>query len=149
MFSLFIIAYFFNFTNIYCNTSFTITILFLKLAMVDIELECSTIWVARQSRRFLCLFWRETRQRILGPEISLYPEVVRGREWELATRGVGDERAERRDRKESWRGTTDRGSQHRTPETVADKIGSSEEDWVKRCQHSSACGIFASNPRQR
>ena len=45
---------------------------------------CSTIWVARQSRRFLCLFWRETRQRILGPEISPYPEVVRGREWELA-----------------------------------------------------------------
>ena len=40
---------------------------------------CSTMWVARQSRRFLCLFWRETRQRILGPEISPYPEVVRGR----------------------------------------------------------------------
>ena len=26
------------------------------------------------------LFWRETRQRILGHEISPYPEVVRGRE---------------------------------------------------------------------
>ena len=117
---------------------------------------CSTIWVARQSRRFLCLFWRETRQRILGPEISPYPEVVRGREWELAgqrswqavddgtrTRAVGDWTAE------SWRGTTDRGSQHRTPETVAEKRGSShsEEDWVKRCRHSNACGIFASNPR--
>ena len=35
---------------------------------------------------FLCLFWRETRQRILGPEISPNPEVVRGREWELTTR---------------------------------------------------------------
>ena len=44
----------------------------------------STIWVSRQGRRFLCLFWRETRQRILGPEISPYPEVVRGCEWELA-----------------------------------------------------------------
>ena len=36
------------------------------------------------------LFWRETRQRILGHEISPYPEVVRGRE-----RGVGGWRAER------------------------------------------------------
>ena len=39
---------------------------------------CSTMWVGRQSRWFLCLFWRETRQRILGHEISPYPEVVRG-----------------------------------------------------------------------
>ena len=31
----------------------------------------------------------------------------------------------------SWRGTTDRGSQHLTPETVGDKIGSSEEDRLK------------------
>ena len=35
------------------------------------------------------LFWRETRQRILGPEISLYPEVVRGRERELAGKRAG------------------------------------------------------------
>ena len=34
-------------------------------------------------------------------------------------------------RRESWRGTTDRGSQHRTPETVGDKIGSTEEDRLK------------------
>ena len=74
------------------------------------SLICSTVWVARQSRRFLCLFWRETRQRILGPEISPYLEVVRGREWELAgqrswqavddgtrTRAVGDWTAERQD----------------------------------------------------
>ena len=47
---------------------------------------CSTMWVGCQSRWFLCLFWRETKQRILGPEISPYPEVVRGREWELTTR---------------------------------------------------------------
>ena len=46
----------------------------------------STMWVGCQSRWFLCLFWRETRQRILGPEISPYPEVVRGREWALTTR---------------------------------------------------------------
>ena len=91
------------------------------------------MWVGCQSRRFICLFWRETRQRILGPEISLYPEVGRGREGEL----TGDPNesswrwtAERR-AAESWRGTTDRGSQHRTPETVGDKIGSSEEDRLK------------------
>ena len=98
---------------------------------------CSTIWVARQSRRFLCLFWCETRQRIFGPEISPYPEVVRGRERVLAGQGswqaFGDWTAERRDSKQSWRGTTDRGSQHRTPETVAEKRGSShgEEDRLK------------------
>ena len=79
------------------------------------------------------LFWRETRQRILGHEISPYPEVVRGREWELTTRpsrGSWRWTAERR-AAEGWRGTTDRGSQHRTPETVGDKIGSSEEDRLK------------------
>ena len=48
--------------------------------------ECSTMGVGCQSRRFNCLFWRETRQRILGHEISPYPEVVRGGEWELTTR---------------------------------------------------------------
>ena len=47
---------------------------------------CSTMGVGCQSRRFNCLFWRETRQRILGHEISPYPEVVRGGEWELTTR---------------------------------------------------------------
>ena len=103
---------------------------------------CSTMWVGCQSRRFLCLFWRETRQRILGPEISPYPEVGRGRERELTTRpggeavdgGPGREQLaldSREARRESWRGTTDRGSKHRTPETVGDKIGSSEEDRLK------------------
>ena len=48
--------------------------------------KCSTMGVGCQSRRFNCLFWRETRQRILGHEISPYPEVVRGGEWELTTR---------------------------------------------------------------
>ena len=49
------------------------------------------------------------------------------------TRAVGDWTAERWDSKQSWRGTTDRGSQHRTPETVAEKRGSShsEEDRLK------------------
>ena len=42
-------------------------------------------------------------------------------------RAVGGWTAERRTA-ESWRGTTDRGIQHWTPETVGDKIGSSEED---------------------
>ena len=46
------------------------------------------------SRRFLCLFWRETRQRVFGPEISPYPEVVTGREkrvgWEKELAAVGD-----------------------------------------------------------
>ena len=39
----------------------------------------------------------------------------------------------RRDSKQSWRGTTDRGSQHWTPETVVEKRGSShsEEDRLK------------------
>ena len=118
------------------------------------------MWVGRQSRRFLCLFWRETRQRILGHEISPYPEVVRGREWELAglrsweelamgdpdesswrwtaerqlATGPGGEQLaldSREASRESWRGTTDRGSQHRSPETLGDKIGSSEEDRLK------------------
>ena len=88
------------------------------------------MWVGCQSRRFICLFWRETRQRILGPEISPYPEVGRGRERELT--GDPDEgnwrwTAERR-AAESWRGTTDRGSQHWTRETVAEKIGSSDSE---------------------
>ena len=91
------------------------------------------MWVGCQSRRFICLFWRKTRQRILGPEISPYPEVGRGRERELVT-GPGEEQLaldSREASRESWRGTTDRGSQHRTPETVGDKIGSSEEDRLK------------------
>ena len=74
----------------------------LILLMVEGEDEytCSTMGVGCQSRRFNCLFWRETRQRILGHEISPYPEVVRGGEWELTTRPrerqlvVGQEREE-------------------------------------------------------
>ena len=45
-------------------------------------------------------------------------------------RAVGGWTAERRTA-ESWHVTTDRGSQHWTPETVGDKIGSSEEDRLK------------------
>ena len=86
------------------------------------------------SRRFLCLFWRETRQRVFGPEISPYPEVVREREkrvgWrkELTVVGDGD------------------GQMRSTPDTVAEKIGSSEEDRVKMSAFQLLCGIFASNP---
>ena len=72
---------------------------FLKTPQAGRFYYCSTIWVVRQSRRFLCLFWRETRQRIFGPEISAYPEVVRGRERELAGKkswqAVGDWTANR------------------------------------------------------
>ena len=74
------------------------------------------------SRRFLCLFWRETRQRIFGPEIPPYPEVVRGRERELA-----GQRSWQAERELAW----NHGHMRSTTETVAEKIGSSEEDWVK------------------
>ena len=74
------------------------------------------------SRRFLCLFRRETRQRIFGPEISPYPEVAAGQQ-----KRVGDWRElaldSREARKQRWRGTTDRGSQHRTPETSGRQDG--------------------------
>ena len=100
------------------------------------------------SRRFLCLFWRETRQRIFGPEISPYPEVVRGRERELAGQrswqAVGDGTAERQVSRRV-------GVEPRT-DTV-DSGDSSREDRVQRrrsSQEMSAfqllCGIFASNP---
>ncbi len=46
-------------------------------------------------------------------------------------RAVGGWTAERRTAEGSWCVTTDRGSQHWTPETVGDKIGSSEEDQLK------------------
>ena len=96
---------------------------------------CSTMWVGCQSRRFICLFWCETRQRILEPEISPYPEVGRGREREELT-GDPDESswrwtAERR-AAESWRGTTDRGSQHRTPEKRGEAAWDRVQwQWVK------------------
>ena len=77
-------------------------VLFFPSKSIDNEVidRCSTMGVGCQSRRFNCLFWRETRQRILGHEISPYPEVVRGGEWELTTRPrekklvVGQEREE-------------------------------------------------------
>ena len=87
------------------------------------------------SRRFLCLFWRETRQRIFGPEISPYPEVVRGRERELVGQRSWQELA--------W----NHGQGQSTPDTgavrPAEKIGSSEEDRVKRCRHSSCFVEFS------
>ena len=93
--------------------------------------------VGCQSRRFNCLFWRETRQRILGHEISPYPKVVRGGERELTTRPrerqlvagaqerqlvVGQEQ-----RQLAWihGGAVNTG--HRA-ERRGDKIGSSEEE---------------------
>ena len=68
--------------------------------------------------------------------------------WTKELAAVGDGSREARQQK-SWRGTTDRGSQHRTPETVAEKRGSShgEEDRPKMSAFELLCGIFASNPR--
>ena len=83
------------------------------------------------SRRFFCLFWCETRQRIFGPEISPYPEVVRGREREWAGQrswqAVGDGTAERR---------VSRELQRREGPATAKKIDS-------RCLHSSSFVEFS------
>ena len=107
---------------------------------------CSTMGVGCQSRRFNCLFWRETRQRILGHEISPYPEVVRGGEWELTTRprekqlvtgqeqkqlGVGGWRAERQ---AAEVGVEERrGSQHQTPSREARRQDRVQWRRVSRC----------------
>ena len=91
--------------------------------------ECSTMGVGCQSRRFNCLFWRETRQRILGHEISPYTEVVRGGEWELTTRPSRD----------SWTGAEAvgvdprRGSQHQTPSREARRQDRVQWRRVSRC----------------
>ena len=83
------------------------------------------------SRRFLCLFWRETRQRVFGLEISACPEVVTGRKkrvgWEKELTAVG----------EGIR--TD----------AVDSGHSSRENRVQRIKMTAfqlLCGIFASNP---
>ena len=87
-------------------------------------------------RRFLCLFWRETRQRIFGPEISPYLEVVRGRERELAGQRnwqtVGDGTAERRVSRRV-------GVEPRT--NAVDSGDSSREDRVQRRRLSQDVGI--------
>ena len=100
------------------------------------------------SRRFLCLFRRETRQRIFGPEISPYPEVVRGRERGLMTgpgrEAVGDGTAERQVSRRV-------GGEPRTD--AVDSGDSSREDRVQQRRLRQdvgipvACGIFTSNPR--
>ena len=81
------------------------------------------------SRRFLCLFWRETRQRVFGLEILAWPEEVTGRK-----KRVGWEK----ELTSSWRRDSREASQQ--------KIGSSEEDRVKMSAFQLLCGIFASNP---
>ena len=72
--------------------------------------------VGCQSRRFNCLFWRETRQRILGHEISPYPEVVRGGERELTTRPS-------REAVGSWTGERERVGGRRPREAVGGWTG--------------------------
>ncbi len=87
------------------------------------------------SRRFLYLFRRETRQRIFGPEISPYPEMVRGRERELAGQRswqvVGDGTAERRVSRRV-------GVEPRTD--AVDSGDSSREDRVQRRRLSQDVG---------
>ena len=111
----------------------------LKNGLVSYLSGCSTMGVGCQSRRFNCLFWRETRQRILGHEISPYPEVVRGGEWELTTRPerqlvAGDQErqlvtGEQRGRQQklAWKNGGAVNTRHRA-ERRGDKIGSSEEE---------------------
>ena len=89
------------------------------------------------SRRFLCLFWRETRQRFFGLEISAWPEEVTGREKRVGRRKELTS-SWRRDRgQKSWRRDSREASQQ--------MIGSSEEDRVKMSAFQLLCGIFASN----
>ena len=97
-------------------------------------------WPAKQTIPFL--FWRETRQRAFGLEISAGPEVVTGREREL----VG---------KRGWQAVGDGtrteavDSGHRSREARQHEIGSSHSE-RRSSQEMSAfqllCGIFASNP---
>ena len=49
--------------------------------------------------------------------------------------------------KQSWRGTTDRGSQHRTPETSGRQDGVQRGRRVEMTAFQLLCGIFSSNPR--
>ena len=88
---------------------------------------CSTMWVGRQRRRFLCLFWRETRQRILGHEISPYPEVGRGRERELTT-WPGGEAVDGGPGRVSWRRDPEESSWRWTAERRAKRVG--VEPWT-------------------
>ena len=114
---------------------------------------CSTMGVGCQSRRFNCLFWRETRQRILGPEISPYPEVVRGRERELMRRTrerqgqreeelvAGEQRGKQqkelvvggRRPREAVGVDPRRGSQHQTPSREARRQDRVQWRRVSRC----------------
>ena len=105
-----------------------------KESWLFIGLICSTMWLGCQSRRFNCLFWRETRQRILGHEISPYPEVGRGRErgsWRgTRTRAVDDATQQRGSwrldsREASSRGLAwNHGQGQSTPDTGAERRGS-------------------------
>ena len=107
------------------------------------HMNCSTMGVGCQSRWFNCLFWRETRQRILGHEISPYPEVVRGGEWDLTTRPrerqlvVGQETTEElvagEQSRRQLRLETTEGSQHQTPEQRGEETKRVQWRRVSRC----------------
>ena len=90
-------------------------------------------WAAKADDSFVCFGAKPDKG-------FLDLKSCRIRKWEGDAKGqlTGDPdesswrwTAERR-AAESWRGTTDRGSQHRTRETVAEKIGSSDSEsrWV-------------------
>ena len=66
--------------------------------------------------QFVTLYRWPAKQMIFGPEISPYPEVVRGTKESWLEKGAG--------RQLAWK----HGQMRSTPETVAEKIGSSEED---------------------
>ena len=115
------------------------------------------MWLGCQNRRFNCLFWRETRQRILGQKNLAVSgsgkgtrtrvddateerelvvgqergELVAGQEKEqlrqATTEGSGDWTRERRTEKLAWKNGGAVNTRHRA-ERRGDKIGSSEEE---------------------
>ena len=70
--------------------------------------------------------------------------------WVITEFGIGSLRhgvSEKRVGERSWRAVGDGDGQMRsTPDTVAEKIGSSEEDRVRMSAFQLLCGIFPSNP---
>ena len=98
------------------------------------------MWLGCQSRRFNCLFWRETRQRILGQKNlavsgsgkgtrTRVDDATQERSWWLESREKAVETGQERGEQRGWRGSTEGQS---TPDTGTerrgDKIGSSEEE---------------------
>ena len=134
-----------NFSEFFFFISFLYTSIFIaccfRLKTYMAQQGCSTMWVGRQSRR-VC-FGAKPDKGFLDMKSRPYPEVVRGREWELTTRpsrgqlAAGEQRASWRQESRSWRldrerRTAERGSQHQTPEqrneAAWDRV---QRKWVK------------------